>query len=594
MTSKSAQKAQSPWLAITTNLLAAILLAALIALGIYVNLNKLVIGSVHTNGYNVVNLDTTTWNIGCTIVGTAVGLLAAVGFAMQDDYLTRRELAHERGVVALFLRPLTIKRGTEQVYHLQLPFERTLLVLLTIVTALTSASVVALFGIRATADEIINPAGSYPLATLNGTFFESTPDGATLAAGSPVSTPQTALLSGFLYKAAYITGLKMRNKYKPLADFDAPYVPEQGTIGDTIYASLNTRGVGLNVSSYLQYSGVPDGFNMPARYEFDNLQASVFGTHVTVSCQDVSTAYSEQEATVSGLTDVYIKTISKPGGPNITVMGDLSGPNYLLGTLVIASAITLDSRTATPTQTLIVPAFTDGLGPTVVYECAYTGREYLADASVASAVSPLVVSHETSQGPALGPFVQQRLANATHSLVGAGGGNLARGFVDAGYNDDGRNSSGMAAALEAVLGQAAEAYVSLLRQRVERSNLYKGGGSEGEGNGSEVRLYATVLRLGGGSHVAWVAVLGVLLFGAAGGVVRTCSGTHAVDFEAQDAVQLLRSALSNHAIGDKTKVCYRDGIVVVGDDTGQAQRTEGKDGEGNIDKRVQPSAVRER
>lgn len=162
MNTRNKTQSQSPWLAILTNLLATVLLAALIGLGIYVNLNKLVVSNISSNGYKTVDLDTTTWNIGCTIVGTAVGLLAAVGFAMQDEYLTRRELARDRGVVALFLRPLTIKRGVEQVFRLQLPLERTLLVLLTIATALTSATVVALFGIRATVDEIINPAGSYP------------------------------------------------------------------------------------------------------------------------------------------------------------------------------------------------------------------------------------------------------------------------------------------------------------------------------------------------------------------------------------------------------------------------------------------------
>lgn len=570
MNTRNKTQSQSPWLAILTNLLATVLLAALIGLGIYVNLNKLVVSNISSNGYKTVDLDTTTWNIGCTIVGTAVGLLAAVGFAMQDEYLTRRELARDRGVVALFLRPLTIKRGVEQVFRLQLPLERTLLVLLTIATALTSATVVALFGIRATVDEIINPAGSYPLATLNSTFFESDDTGGVYPAGSPVSSSQTSRLSGFIYKAAYIEGLKLRDMYRP-NPYGPPYVPEQGSLGDTIYGELNTRGIGLNTSSYLQYSGMPDGFNMPGRYEFNKLQGSVFGTHVTVSCQNASSQYTESETEVTGLRDVHVKTISKPGGPNITAVSNLVGVSGF-SSLVIASAVTVDRQTGEPVHTIVVPAFFDAFGPTLIYECAYSGREYLADVLLASAVSPIRIVRETDQGPLLGPHVQQLLANTTHMLVASGGagGNLAQGFIDATFNADGLNSTAdMRGALETVFAQVSEAYISLLRQTIERSNLYGGGDSE-----AEVRLYATVLRLGGGSHIAWVAVLGVLLVGAAAGTVRTCAGSGAVAFEAQDAVRLLREALDDPALGDRTRVGFEDGIVVLGRD-GRRARGEG-------------------
>ena len=129
-----------------TNLCASLILAALIALGVYVNINNLIVGDVSTNGYSVVDLDTTSWNIACTIVGTVAGILATIGFSTEDDIITRRELASDRGVCAMFFRPLTLRRGLEQIIRLQLPVERTILVLLTVVMALTSATVVALFG----------------------------------------------------------------------------------------------------------------------------------------------------------------------------------------------------------------------------------------------------------------------------------------------------------------------------------------------------------------------------------------------------------------------------------------------------------------
>ena len=282
--------------AFLTNLSATLILAALIALGIYVNVNKLIIGTQSSPGYSAVNLDTTSWNVACTVLGTAIGILVTVGFSTQDDVITRRELASEKGVRAMFLRPLTLRRGLEQVIRLPLPIERTILVILTVVTALTSAAVVALFGIRATTEEIINPTASFPLAALNETFFENFPGGGVVPIGAPVYFPHTSQLSGFLYKLAYITSLKMQNTYA-IPDPYVLYIPKQGPLGDNIYATLNTGGIGLSTSSYLQYSGQPDGFDMPVRFEFDGLRAHVFGTNVSVSCEDVSSQYTVKEDT---------------------------------------------------------------------------------------------------------------------------------------------------------------------------------------------------------------------------------------------------------------------------------------------------------
>ena len=72
------------------------------------------------------DLDPTYWNVACTVVGTAVGIIIAVAYLNLDDDITRHELASEQGVLAMFLRPLTIKRGAEQVYSLQFPFKRTI------------------------------------------------------------------------------------------------------------------------------------------------------------------------------------------------------------------------------------------------------------------------------------------------------------------------------------------------------------------------------------------------------------------------------------------------------------------------------------
>ena len=152
--------------------------------------------------------------------------------------------------------------------------------------------------------------------------------------------------------------------------------------------------------------------------------------------------------------------------------------------------------------------------------------------------------------------MKQSLANITHNMLSFGGmgGNLARGFIDADYNSDGTNNTAMAAVLERVIGQLGEAYISLLRQQVERSNIARD--NDGlSGNGSDLKLDVTVLRLGGGQY-GWLAILGVLLIGSLWGTVRARGGRAMVGFDAQNSVELLRSTLHNEDIRDRTRIRY--------------------------------------
>ena len=544
----------------------------------YVNVKSILVGHTSTNGYQVVNLDTTYWNVACTIVGTAVGFLATAAFANQDECITRGQLAGDRGVMALFLRPLTLRRGLDQIARLHLLPERTLLVVLTVAAALTNAAVVALFGVRSTTERIVNPIPSYPLAALNSTFFFNTRDGALLAAGSPTFHSESSQLSSFLYKAAYINGLIAIGRYMPFSTYYAPYIPEQGSIGDTVYAGLNTGGVGLNVSSYLQYSGITDGFNMPAEYEFNKLQAEVFGTNISVSCQNATASYTAVGTRVD-IGFMTVMAVSKPNRPNITVFNNLQG-ELIDTSLVIGSAVTIESDTGEPVHSLVIPNF--GLQTAFVLECSYDGQEYLANVSVASSVSPLRIDAESVPGPVIGPEVKQRLANIMHNMLSLGGmgGNPARGFIDANYNSDGTNNTGMAGALETVIGQLGEAYISLLRQQVERSNIDKD--SDGSsGNGSDSQLYVTVLRLGGGQY-GWLAILGVLLIGSLWGTVRACGGRAMVGFDTHNSVQLLRSTLHNTDIRDRTRVRYENSFMVLTKGTGSKHEPHGSKAKGSI------------
>ncbi|KAI4107806.1 MAG: hypothetical protein LQ339_002416 [Xanthoria mediterranea] len=305
-----------------------------------------------------------------------------------------------------------------------------------------------MFGIHASQEEIINPLSSVPLAGLNQTFFETSRVGRLFAGGSPTSSSVTGQLSGLLYKAAYIAGREMRNgnnHYDPYTT----YLPEGGPLGDTIYGAINTRGVGLSVSSYLQYSGIPDGFDMPAQFEFNGLEAIVYATQVNVSCQNVTSGYTISSADVERVTLIYA---SKPGGANITLVGNLEDTN-ILTTQGVGSAVTVNSETGDPTHTLVIPEFV--AESALVLECTYSGGEYLTNVSVASPISPLLIGATVQEGPLIGPVVKQRIANITDRLlsVGGQGGNLARGFIDAEYNADGLNNTDMASVLERVIGQ---------------------------------------------------------------------------------------------------------------------------------------------
>ncbi|KAL1966619.1 hypothetical protein VTN77DRAFT_4030 [Rasamsonia byssochlamydoides] len=119
------QQDQPDGIAIAINLLSAVVLAALLGLGVYVNYKTILVQGPSTPGFPTINVDQTGWNVGCTVVGTAVGILLSVAFAGHDGLLTRKEIISTTGVQAIFLRPLTSKRGVQQIQRGQLSLMRT-------------------------------------------------------------------------------------------------------------------------------------------------------------------------------------------------------------------------------------------------------------------------------------------------------------------------------------------------------------------------------------------------------------------------------------------------------------------------------------
>ncbi|KAK9483047.1 hypothetical protein V1527DRAFT_454497 [Lipomyces starkeyi] len=547
--------------ALTSNLISVLCLAALIGLGIYVNHENLLIESVSTNRFSALNVNQTGWNVGCTIVGTAVGLLLSVALASHDDLLTRNEILLQKGVLAMYVRPLSAWRGVQQMRRGQFPPVRTLLILATIVSTLSSAATVAIFGIHTMNLEIENPLASYPLAALNDDYFSSNADGMVFPL---VPTVERPALDGFLYRDAYIRGLQASNSYYPYGYYKALWAPESGYIGDTIYPGLNTSGIGLNTTSYTQFSGLPSGFNLPATYTFNRLDAVVFGTKINVSCRNATSSYRVNVYhSLDILANVNIYTVTKPDFPNTSIVQDIQSDFPLL----IRSVVT--ETNAEPLHTLIIPQWIDESA--FIAECTYAGNEFQASITLSDRNSPIQVNDIVSQGPSIDANIKWILSNMTHEYIsrGSGGGSLADGWISSDYNSDGQNNAVSADLLGTILSEMGEAYFSLLRQNIEIANMYREE-SEMYDNGSRVNMVITVLKLGGGAY-GWLAVYAVQLTSALLGIFRTLRRKNILPWEVQDPVQLFQRSLQHSSIINETSrlrfgeqfEIFRDGNPVV-------------------------------
>lgn len=422
-------------IAITSNIFAALCVATLLGLGIYVNMQVLVVEGFSIPGFSVVQVDQSGWNIGCTVVGTAVGILVSVALSSHDDFLTRKAILSEQGVVALYLKPLTAGRGAEQVRRGELQPTRVLLVFLTIVATLSSAATVAIFGIHNAEQLVFNPAASYPLAGLNGTYFFSLADGSVYPL---VPTVELPVLDNFLYRSAYIGASMARGSYSPYGYDKENWISESGAVGDTTYGTLNTEGIGLNTTSYVEFSGLPSGFNMPSAYTFNWLNGDVFGTHIDVECVNATGLYTVNYTSPIDGVSVYL--IRNEKGFRLNLVQDTSGLNHLM----IGSAITNSS--GSPLLTIVVPNWIEETA--FVCECTYSGREFIASVELNSRVSPLVTVAEVLDGPYIGSYVKWTLANYVYgALSKPGGGTLVSAWLDAEFNTDGDNNTDTAALL---------------------------------------------------------------------------------------------------------------------------------------------------
>ncbi|KAF9890832.1 hypothetical protein FE257_005403 [Aspergillus nanangensis] len=278
-----------------SDLLAALTVTLLLSLAVYVNVTHPVVGKVSTPGFPAIDVNASQWNIACAVLGTAVRILVTGALAYHDGLLTREAILSDQGVVS-YLRPLTITRAIAQTKRGWHHTTRMILLIFTIAATLSTTATVAIFGVDNVDELLLNPSASWPLATtLGSAAFFASPE-------TQTDAYTLATLDSFLFKIAYIEALKAKGWYNS-EDLKA-WLPESGALGDTLYPSLRTGGIGLNTSSYIAYSGhLRNGFNVPATYIFNELHGRVFGTHINVKCTEATHTFKETTAQPEGFSD---------------------------------------------------------------------------------------------------------------------------------------------------------------------------------------------------------------------------------------------------------------------------------------------------
>ncbi|CEJ87095.1 hypothetical protein VHEMI04300 [[Torrubiella] hemipterigena] len=554
------------------NSLAAALAVVLLAGAIKLK-TQLVVVSQPNDGFTTLDINPSMWNVGVTIVGSVVGLLASVAFSAQDAYLTRMRLASTRGMSAIFLRPLTAMRGLQQVARGEINAERALLVLLMLGTALSSAVTVALFSVQDDVVSVTNTHPSFPLASLGigSNFFQITPDGAVfpivvplLGSGRDINV--IPFVESFVYRSAFIQGQAARLGHilkQPLND--EGFLPVQGLLGYTTYGDLWTAGVGINAASYATFPGFSSILPLPVNYTLSSLSGQVYGATVNVTCENRTSSYdiSTSRPIISGV----IVTASRFGEENGSFRNNIT--MYIDRTQQDLLPISFNLSTSASAQPMHVVLVTDTLGSNAqVFECTYQGREIVVNIDMPGPSMPLSVGTVAIQGPAISPSIMRTLvATPLQSIIGIQGGGsiLAKAFVDAKYNDGGDNTTAhFGDVLATVLSQSGQAIISAVKQSVEIPNLDSNGLPKLSRVFLDVNL--VVKRVGGGSY-GWIAVYAAILMGSLLGLARTLVGGNAINFDAQDSVMLLSQAMKDSNIKPKAKVRFSqevDQIQVVG------------------------------
>lgn len=345
------------------------------------------------------------------------------------------------------------------------------------------------------------------------------------------------------------------------------------SIGDAVYPRTNTEGLGVNMTTYERFSG-DGGAGLPRNFEFQSLFGESWVTNVSVRCYRFwghreeweplprGDAVSNDSAPVTEMwppvnkdvmiVDAQSKTyrFHRPPSDELQVYTDFD---------LISSGDTLDTITSRGTekqhlttslsvQTIIMPEWNKRFPLVNYYKCRYMPSEFhmaimaLADKPLRSFYatanndsvylqtgSPMTPAKSLSDdlgGKCLSPVYALPAARAIHELLSQGepgsGGSLGRAFKTVGMTEYQRRSS-LDKALEKVLSDTAQAYFSILRQRVERANAWPTLEQLSHPTKKIQILFFKIERLGGASAFAGLGLsVLVLMFLAMGTTFLRC------------------------------------------------------------------------
>jgi uncharacterized membrane protein YgdD (TMEM256/DUF423 family) len=396
------------------SLLLIILSAPIIALGAFTGFKSIPVGFNGCQG--CWRISAPDWDAAVAFYGSVLGAIGATLLHRVVTSIAQRQLMTQKGATLRMFRGLAILDILHLVQTRSSSFalQRSWALPILLATFLASSSTIALIGTHTVPGTIRNPLGSAALGLLNNTLFYNAPDGALFPDLVDIDPSN---FDGPVVKAARIISLQALGKY------DSNYAQQNdlflgGQIGNSTYEDLDTGGIGVNVNSYLRFSGNGDFFNPPTNYTFNRLTGVAWGINTTVQCAPTNAF------TVTPLSVAF-------GHGNIVRVFNVSGPAYNMvfsspqdsiqpyAFTVLASNLALPSNQLNSNDwvnlVVLMPTYLDET--TFVYMCSISARQYLASVSVTGVggtvqYSPLDQSKDVS-----GPFLSQDQATFLETLI---------------------------------------------------------------------------------------------------------------------------------------------------------------------------------
>ncbi|TDL20530.1 hypothetical protein BD410DRAFT_790751 [Rickenella mellea] len=493
----------------------AILSGCATALGVFLIIRETHVGNSKTdNCHNCWNINSSRWNTAVAFYGSVLGAAGALLLRILVTYIAQRQLVTNSATSLRAFRPLKMIDLIRVVQNRKFALQRGWAIPILVATFLSSSATIALLGVNTQIGTAKNTFGSATIGLLNYTssLFYTTADGSEFQDEVVIDTSN---FDGPVVKAASIASLKASQQY---TDFYAQQhdLLEGGRIGNSTYDDVDTGGIGVNVGSYLRYSGSSDYYQPPTNYTFNRLTGVVWGINTTVSCTP---------------SDAFTISLTRPslgyfGGINVY---NVTGPGYSFAfattewysetnnqpwafmTYANLSAYVgpnLSNGLVDPTQptdwmnlVVVIPDLIES----AIFVCGVTAEQYLASIEVAGVAGSVVYTPLGLRKDVSGPFLSQKIVQFLYQVlnlgVGRGVGQSIHGFSRA----EGNNNT-LANILSDTLSAASRIYITLNKQHFEQSSAVVPGVKLDQ---TYFLLEYSLQRIGGGTP--WV-FLPVLLF----------------------------------------------------------------------------------